>query len=725
MTNANPDHLVRQPSGVGWRVTAVAVALGTTSLVTQVILLREFLSVFYGNELVVGVLLANWMLLTGLGSYLGRFVSRVTDGARILIALPLLLGTVPLFTVFLLRLLKNVVFPVGAMVGFVPMIWSSFILLIPYCILSGISFTLLSALAPGNDRKSIAAVYAREATGSLAGGIAYSLVLIFILSTFQSLAALMAFNFAVALAIARDKSSVAAFVWLLLIVFLVPSLVLNLDIETKRFLFPEQEILYSKDTPYGNLTVSRQSGQVNFYENNVLLSSTGDVAGSEEPVHYAMVQHPGPRSVLMISGALSGAAREVYKYGVERLEYVEVNPSVIEVAKRYTDVLSNGRITVINQDPRLFVREPGTSYDVILLNELQPATVQANRYYTVEFFEGLRKRMNPGGVLSFGLLPAADYQSEDARRINSTMMNTLKSLFKEVLIVPALKTCFLASDAKLDIRIGKLVEHSGINNTYVNRFYLDDEDLARRSELIHRSLSADAPVNRDFTPVSYYRQIVYWLSYFRSTIWVVAILVLALLVGVTTKLNAISAGVFTGGFAASSIEILLLLAFQILFGYVYQALAVIITVFMAGLAAGSYLRARIIPRPGKNTYVWIQVAIAVYCFLLPLILHLTSSVQSVPIIVHAAFFLLTFIIAALIGLEFSIASVLRQGGVKDVASELYGVDLIGSALGALLVATFFIPVLGFFAVSLAAGSLSLISALVAFVNKKEFDISNA
>ena len=46
--------------------------LGFSSLYTQVFLLREFLSIFNGNELVLGIVLANWMLLTGTGAYLGK-----------------------------------------------------------------------------------------------------------------------------------------------------------------------------------------------------------------------------------------------------------------------------------------------------------------------------------------------------------------------------------------------------------------------------------------------------------------------------------------------------------------------------------------------------------------------------------------------------------------------------------------------------------------------------
>jgi spermidine synthase len=307
-------------------VSFTAISLGVTSLVTQIILLREFLSVFFGNELVIGVLLANWMLLTGLGSYLGRFVGRDSAIEKTLIPLLLSLAVVPPLTVFLLRYLRNLVFPVGTMIGVVPIIWSSLVLLAPFCLLSGSSFSILAARASRDDRGMIGAVYASESIGSVAGGILFSLLLIHFLNTFQSLTVVMALNLVVALAVGRKRRCIRVALWLVALLLVVPAIFINLDLMTKRFLFPEQELIDVRDTPYGSLAVTRQSEQQNFYENSQLLSSTNDVSTSEEAVHFAMVQHKNPRMVLMVSGAIPGSPLEVLKYGVTRLDYVELNP---------------------------------------------------------------------------------------------------------------------------------------------------------------------------------------------------------------------------------------------------------------------------------------------------------------------------------------------------------------------------------------------------------------
>jgi spermidine synthase len=543
------------------RLTVCIVAVGLTSIVTQVILLREFLSVFYGNELVIGVLLANWMILTGAGAFLGRYLAR--SERDLLPALLLLLATVPYATVLGLRLLRNLVFPVGVMVGIVPILWSSCILLIPCCILSGSAFALLAGLQSRTEQPgSIGFLYAGEAIGSVVGGVLFSLVLFHFLNTFQSLAALMALDLAAALFVVRDRRKVRRVIWGFAIALLLPVLVLNVDLFTKRFLFPDQEIVFSRDTPYGSLTVTKQAEQENFYENNVLLSSAHDATGAEESVHYAMVQPESPRTVLMISGALMGAVHEVFKYNVQRLDYVEVNPFLIDLAQKYSPSLSDRRVNVFKADPRVFVRETPSKYDVVLLNIPEPSTIQINRYYTLEFFRDLKARMNPDGILSLALLPSTEYQSDEARGINSTMMNTLKAVFKEVLIVPGLRTYYLGSDAKPDIHIGRLVAQRRIENAYVNQYYLDDEALAQRSQLLQRNLTSDAPLNIDYAPVSYFRHVTHWLSYFRSNLWLLAVIVMLFLSFAATQMNVISAGIFAGGFAASSIEVLLLIVFR-------------------------------------------------------------------------------------------------------------------------------------------------------------------
>jgi len=58
--------------------------LGFISLGYQIVILREFLVVFSDNEITIGIFLASWMMMSGLGSYLaGFFINRLGSAKKI------------------------------------------------------------------------------------------------------------------------------------------------------------------------------------------------------------------------------------------------------------------------------------------------------------------------------------------------------------------------------------------------------------------------------------------------------------------------------------------------------------------------------------------------------------------------------------------------------------------------------------------------------------------
>jgi spermidine synthase len=54
-------------------IVLAILVVGASGLIAQVLLLRELLVSFYGNELTVGIILANWLILEAIGALiLGR-----------------------------------------------------------------------------------------------------------------------------------------------------------------------------------------------------------------------------------------------------------------------------------------------------------------------------------------------------------------------------------------------------------------------------------------------------------------------------------------------------------------------------------------------------------------------------------------------------------------------------------------------------------------------------
>ena len=90
--------------------------LGMSSLITQIVTLREFLNVLAGNELVIGLILGNWLLLTGVGSFLGRYAGRLKNPLRWLVVSQVAVAILPLLHISAIRLLKKLYVP-GLMLG--------------------------------------------------------------------------------------------------------------------------------------------------------------------------------------------------------------------------------------------------------------------------------------------------------------------------------------------------------------------------------------------------------------------------------------------------------------------------------------------------------------------------------------------------------------------------------------------------------------------------------
>ena len=161
-----------------------------------------------------------------------------------------------------------------------------------------------------------------------------------------------------------------------------------------------------------------------------------------------------------------------------------------------------------------------------------------------------------------------------------------------------------------------------------------------------------------------------------------------------------------------------MLAFQVIFGYVYQTSAAFLTVFMAGLAVASWSYRRWLRAITPASFMRVHGIILAFAALLPLLLVAMQRDWPADWLVHGVFYLLTFFIAFLIGLMFSIAVRLQEKRYRQIAGNIYSIDLVGSALGALLTASFLVPLWGFYKVCWLLAGINAIAVANAFFSKK-------
>ena len=700
-------------------------ALGVSSMITQLTLMRELLGVFAGNEMVFGVVLGNWLLLTGLGSYLGRSAERLKRPLCWLIVAQMLVAVLPVGSVLAVRTLRNVVFVRGAMIGVTGTVVSCFVLLLPYCLISGYLLTLAcKVLARGRGPESIGQVYFLDSIGDIAGGLVFTFVLIALLSHFGCLYVPAFLNLLLAGAVAILRRRVILLAAAAGVAVALAGIIVAVDLDeySTRVEHAGYRVLYRGNSPYGSLVVTESAGQLNFIENGLPLFSTHNIGQVEETVHYAMAQRPKAKLVLLISGGVSGTAREILKYGVQRVDYVELDPLIIEVARRLGRAPDDPRIRVIEGDGRQFVktRRGGERYDVVIADVPDPSTSQVNRFYTREFFREVKRALAPGGVLCFSLGRYENYVSRELARLIGTANRTLKEVFANVLILPAGRLFFLASDGELTADIAAPLAAAGIKPQLLRPSYLEAMLSPDRMADVARAASPQARVNTDFSPVLYYHHLLLWMSRFRVSFSVLEGLLIAALVVYLLRIRRVSFAIFTTGFAAAALELVLIVAFQILYGSVYHRLGLIVTAFMAGLAAGALIMNRLPARRSRRDLAKLELAIVVYAALLPFVLMALGRIES-PVLAgisaNAVFPLLTLLLGALVGMEFPLAGRADFQSTALTASKLYTADLVGACIGAMLVSTLLIPLIGVVAVCGLTAGLNALSGMVLLLKR--------
>jgi spermidine synthase len=702
------EELTSHPAGL----PVLTILTGFFATVVQVLMIRELTTVFQGNELMMGWTLGIWMLLTGAGTWIGRSV-QPGNARQKMFNLIILLTWLPLFMVIGLDTGKNFLFPAGEMVNPAWFILITVCILAPLCILTGYAYALL-ILQSGSGEKSFIQVYTLESIGSVFGGFIVSFLLIRWISILQSLL-LISLVIHLTIVLIRRTAPVLISSLIILILFLLV-LIIPADLKIKSFLFPYQNLVVSKETAFGNISVCENSGEYTFYENGSHLFTTGDAVVNEEYIHYALLQHPHPQDILLISGGVAGMTEEILKYPtVRKVSLVELNPDILRISEHFKPLPADPRLFVYEGDGRRFIERTANFFDVAVIAVPDPSSLQINRYFTTEFFSLLKKKLTRNGIILFGLSPSGNYLSPEKTIIESVLYHTMKAHFENIVIIPGEKDYFIASDGPLSVEAGRLAAEKKIPATFVNPEYLDNTVMTERSLAIREKIEPVNPVNTDQRPIPvFYHSFQYISKYFGRNYLIMVIPVILLLLPLFL-MNPVSGSMYVTGLSASSAEILLIFWFQTFFGNVYSAIGLIFAIFMGGLALGSYVGNRLKTQVKYHTTG--QLLIALFMLLLPL-LWKTGSGNLSDTCAWLVFIPVLLIPALLAGFQYVTSTLRFHNDRKYAASSIYAADLWGSALGVILITFILVPVFGIQRSCLILAGVNGLSVALLFLHKK-------
>ncbi|MGO9340343.1 MAG: fused MFS/spermidine synthase [Terracidiphilus sp.] len=748
-------------------VWAALIVIGFSAVIGQIVLMRELIVVFDGNEMTLGIMLATWLWWTAAGSSLSASLALSADAAvRAAASLECLLAACLPTTIWLVRTSRSLFQTApGELVGPLPILLICLVCMSLFCAVSGALFVIAARMAEvhGGVGARIAAgkAYLLEAVGSALGGIAASIVFLRFLDSFQIAIIVALLNLCMAAILwsrmNRRQMVVLAASAVLIAMPLLIAVAPRLNWSAEVRLWRGFHLAATRDTIYGNLAVTETGDLRSIYDNGILLANAPDEAAAEEAIHFALLEHKAPRNVLLIGGGVNGSIPQALKHPtVDRIDYVELDPALIDVARQFfpaqSAVLdSDLRVHVHNLDGRRYLNTADGLFDVIILDVPDPQTAQLNRFYTAEFFRSARVHLAPDGLLALQLRSSEETISPDLAEFLRCIQRTLDSVFPYSAVVPGETIHFFGANQPgvltedPQVLIARLRQR-GLRNQYVNEYFIpyrmSPDRMAQVQDQLHPL--ASTPVNRDFAPIAYYFDVVLWtaqfksgyLSWFRdaahvpfrqvidSTAMVLIIAVAGMAFFPGRQRRARSAAAFcaaTTGFTLMVLQIILLLAFQSIYGCVYHQLAVLVGVFMAGIAFGSWLSIRQTSKSARATYLRLATTQALLCLSAPLLILAISPMSGLSgratewIAAQVVFPACAALAGMLGGYQFPLAAEIflddRSG--RSGLGILYAVDLLGGCAAALVLSTYLIPVFGFWKTAWLSAAINLAPALLA------------
>jgi spermidine synthase len=687
----------------------VVIATGISSVVTQLLIIREFLAQFQGNEFVIALILFNWLVLGGIGTILSHRITRSlwTPTSARLGWLSLFLAGLPGVQILAIRYLRDIFFIHGSSVGFYPFLIYSFLVTAPYCLMIGFVLPYsLFVIRTSNPDYPGALIYITDNLGDVSGGALFSFVLVFWVSP---MTAVLLANLPLLLSVillfhhfSRRRLPVY-----LGAVATLAVLGAGISLEPLSLVPPEGKLVYYSESRYGRIEVLKDQEQATLFVGGVPLFSSQNLNLAEETIHYPLSQVDTARNILLIS-AQGGMMAELEKYRPASVDYVELDPKVADVEFRFGLIKKIPGLAVIHQDGRAYLERSKKIYDAIIVNLSEPDTFQINRFYTDRFFSLARRHLGRHGVLSFAMEGFDNYLAEPQRQKLSSLYNTVSDYFSHVMLLPGEKIFFLCGSQPINTDIPTLLNQKGISTRYISGYYYGNV-TSERIDRLNALIDPKAPKNLDDVPQLMHLMFLQWFAKFSASPTGFIVVLALFCMGYLFRIHSEEFVLFSTGCMVMGSEILVIFAFQIFFGYIYFQIGLIVTVFLAGLLPGAWLGERLRKRSKQTLMLADGLLIALMGLLM---VALKQAGHHLPV---AAYLVFGFSVSLICGFQFPVALYLR-GGDAPAVTETFSADLIGAAFGTLIANVILIPYFGIIWTAAGLIGLKLMSLTVTYLS---------
>jgi spermidine synthase len=200
-----------------------------------------------------------------------------------------------------------------------------------------------------------------------------------------------------------------------------------------------EQILYSADTQYHRITVTEKDGvrSLRFDKSWQSAISLEDgytsVIRYPDYLHTALAVNPDAERVLILGLGGGATTKRMWRdYPDMRIDSVEIDPVVVDVAKRYFGLPEDERLNVVVEDARRYVQRTDETYDIVIVDAYYADSLPFH-LTTAEFFTEISRVLRPGGVVAYNIISAVEGEESELFR---SMYRTAGGVWDNLWVFP-------------------------------------------------------------------------------------------------------------------------------------------------------------------------------------------------------------------------------------------------------------------------------------------------
>lgn len=169
----------------------------------------------------------------------------------------------------------------------------------------------------------------------------------------------------------------------------------------------QEKIIISKSSKYQRIVVTRNNDDIRLYLNgNLQFSSRDEYRYHESLVYPLLSKYPKASSVLILGGGDGLALKDLLNFQhIKKVTLVDLDEEMLKLFKKNTllknlnkNSLSDPRLTVINKDAFVWLKNNKDVYDLAIVDFPDPSNYSVGKLYSTAFYKLLHASLSDEGA---------------------------------------------------------------------------------------------------------------------------------------------------------------------------------------------------------------------------------------------------------------------------------------------------------------------------------------